>query len=62
MLKMFNILFFINETIWQENKSLVTGKLYYYNDESKNIINFYYINWLKEYVEANKNDTLMTVV
>ena len=62
MLKIFNILYFFNETIWQDDKSLVTDKLYYFNDKSKNIMNFYYINWLKEYVEATKNETVHAVV
>ena len=62
MFKIFNILFFYNETQWQGKLIPATEKLYYYNEDLKNIMNFYNINWFNEYKEAIKNDTVRVVV
>ena len=62
MFKIFNILFFYNETQWQGKLLQATKKLYYYNEESDKIMNFYFINWFNEFKEEIKNETVRVVV
>lgn len=59
---MSNLLFSFNESVWQDNGFLISNKVYYYNEQLKAIVNFYFVSWLYQFVDIQKSDDPVRIV